>query len=180
MHAIKPIKRSDCEALVSMKGAKLLGVKYHYFPPFDGTGYVGVTGVDDSLPAVEFDFGHLGKKTITWAMAGTLEGLSVFSGAYSGIASEVLDASQREAWCQHIGQSIISVAASWQISNEGCPESLWAIRLGFAKGSVVIALGTTRSDIEYIPDELVVIFEPSLARSYRPRGAAQSSWGTDV
>lgn len=81
----------------------------------------------------------------------------------------------RDAWREYIGDRIISVAASWQVSGEDCPESLWAVRLSFAGGSIVIALGTAYPHLDYQPDELVVVFDMSLARSYKPMHVSDSS-----
>jgi len=177
-----PITRADCAALVSLKDARLSGVTYHYLPPSDGMYYAGgETGVDHMLAAVDLHLGDSGMVAITWAMAGELEGLAILNGeSYSGIGTEVLDAADREAWREHIGKRITSVAASWQISGENCPESLWAMRLSFAVGSIVIALGTAYPRLAYQPDELVVVFDMPLARSYRPRHVSDSSWGAPI
>lgn len=176
-----PVTRADCAALASLKGARLSGVTYHYLPPVDGTYYAGgEMGVDCDLAAVELGFGDSGITAITWAMDGELEGLGILSGeSYSGVGTEVLDAADREAWREHIGERIISVAGSWQISGEDCPESLWSVRIGFAAGSIVIALGAA-PDMDYMPNELVVVFDMSLARSYKPRHVSDSSWGAPI
>ncbi|KAA3607484.1 MAG: hypothetical protein DWQ01_14945 [Planctomycetota bacterium] len=177
-----PITRADCARLASLKDARLSGVTYHYFPPADGTYYAGgEKGVDHILAAVDLDLGDRSTTAITWAMAGELEGLGILEGeSYSGIASEVLDAADREAWREHIGNRITSVAASWQISGEDCPESLWSIRLNFATGSIVIALGTAYPHLDYEPDELVVVSDKSLAHSYKPIHVSDSSWGAPI
>src|SRR5262245_12013342 len=101
----------------------LSGVTYHYLPPADGLYYTGGDkGVDHMLAAVDLDFGDRGTRAITWAMAGELEGLAILEGSYSGIGTEVLDADDREAWREHIGDRITQVGASWQVSGN-CPES---------------------------------------------------------
>jgi hypothetical protein len=113
-------------------------------------------------------------------MSGELEGLAILGGEpYSGIGTEILDAADREAWRQHIGNRITSIAASWQFSGENCPESLWSLRISFASGSIVIALGTAPV-LDYMPNELVVVFDMSLARSFRPRHVSDSSWGAPI
>ncbi len=122
------------------------------------------------LAAVDLDFGDRGTTAITWAMAGELEGLAILDRqSYSGIGTETFDAAAREAWREHIGERITAIGASWHKSGENCPESLWALRLSFAVGSIVIALGTDYPHLDYQPDELVVLFDTSLARSYKPR-----------
>lgn len=176
-----PTTRADCAELASLKGALLAGVTYHYLPPADGTYYIGdEKGVDCDLVAVELDLGVRGITSITWAMAGELEGLAILKGeSYSGIGTEVLDAADREAWREHVGKKITAVAASWQISCEKCEESLWSVRFSFGAGSIVIALGSA-PDLDYMPNELVVVFDASLAHSYKPRHVSDNSWGSPV
>jgi hypothetical protein len=162
-----------------MVGARLSGTRYHFLPPAGGGGYFGGgDGVDAQLTALELDLGEHGSWTITWAMEGELEGLSLLGKdeSYSGLADETVAAGDRDAWRDHLGQAIMSVAGSWQVSGKTCPESLWALRLDFATGSVVVALGAVDQGIDYMPDELVVVFNPALADSYRPNQARQSAW----
>ncbi|MGE3966579.1 MAG: hypothetical protein AB7I09_20965 [Planctomycetota bacterium] len=136
--------------------------------------------MDCDLAAVDLHLGNRGMTSITWAMAGELEGLAILDGeSYSGIGDAVLDAADREAWREHIGKSITSVAASWQVSGEDCPESLWSVRINFGEGAIVIALGTG-PNIDYMPDELVVVFDMSLAQSYKPNHVRDSSWGAPI
>lgn len=177
----EPITRADCAGPASLKDARLSGVGYHYLPPANGAYYAGgENGVDCDLAAVELHLGDRGTMAITWAMSGELEGLGIVEGKpYSGIGTEVLNAADREAWRQHVGSRITSIAASWQISGENCPESLWALRLSFAAGSIVIALGTGPV-LDYMPNELVVVFDMSLAQSYKPRHVSDSSWGAPI
>lgn len=179
-----PITRADCGLPASLTGAQLSGVTYHYLPPADGTHYAGgEKGVDCDLAAVDLDFGDRGTTAITWAMVGELEGLAILPGeSYSGIATEVLDATDREAWRAYIGERVTSVGVSWQISGESCPESLWALRLTFAAGSVVVALGAVDPylALDYMPDEVVVLSDMSLARLYQPCHVNDSSWGASI
>jgi hypothetical protein len=179
---LTPVTRSDCDSLAHIDGARLSGVTYHYLPPPDESGYSGgEIGVDCDLAAVELDLGERGTATITWAMSSTFEGLAVLTGeSYPGVATETLDAADRDAWRDCVGSTITSVAASWQVSDPKYPESLWAARINCAAGSIVIALGTVSPGIEYMPDELVVIFDVSLARSYKPHHVNESSWGTPI
>jgi hypothetical protein len=185
--ALQPVTRADVGVLTSAAagiiGARLSAVIYHYLPPADGPGYAGGgDGVDADVAAVVLDLGDRGRRTITWAMQGELEGISILGQevSYSGLADKTVDASSREAWRDHIGDTITSIAAAWQVSGDGCPESLWAMRLDFSAGSVVVALGTADHDIEYMPDELVVVFDTTLAGAYRPRHVSESAWGQRI
>jgi hypothetical protein len=185
-----PMTRADCNALASLKGARLSGVTYHHLFRYDESGdplrgYAGgEKGVDSYLAAVDLHFNERRTTAITWAMDGWFQGLGALSGeSYSGIATDHSDAAGREAWHEHIGDTIRSVAASWHSSHEDFPESIWAVRFDFSRGSVVIALGSTwhaSPAIEYMPDEIVVVFDPSLARSYKPPAVNESSWGSSI
>lgn len=136
--------------------------------------------MDADLAAVVLDLGDR-SRAITWAINGEAEGLSVLDGwSYKGLADTSTDASSREAWRDHIGDTITSVAASWQDSTESQHACLWALRLDFSTGSVVVALGTADQEVEYMPDELVVVFDATLAAAYRPKHAHASAWGQRV
>jgi hypothetical protein len=190
MTTFTPMTRADCNALASLKGARLSGVTYHHLFRYDESGdplpgYAGgEKGVDSYLAAVDLHVDERRTTAITWAMDGWFQGLGILKGeSYSGIATDHSDAARREAWREHIGDTIRSVAASWHFSYESAPESIWAVRFDFSRGSVVIALGgTSRTNpaIEYEPDEIVVVFDPSLARSYKPHHVSESSWGSPI
>lgn len=184
---MQPVIRTDAGTLASvateMAGARLRSVTYHHLPPAHTSEYAGGgDGVDADVTAVVLDLGEHGRRTITWAMAGEVEGIAILGRdvPYSGLADKVIEASDREAWRDRIGDTITSVGAAWQVSGDGCPESLWAVRLDFLAGSVVVALGTVGDGIEYMPDELVVVFDARLAAAYRPRQASDSSWGRPI
>jgi hypothetical protein len=183
----RPFARADLNALTSehsgIVGACLAAVSYRYLPPIDGSGYGGGgERVDGDIAAVVLDLGERGLRTITWAMDGALEGLAILGddAAYAGLIDETVDASTRAGWRRHIGTRITSLGAAWHISGEGCPESLWALRLECPQGPVVVALGMADDDISYVPDELVVMFDRELATAYRPRHVAESAWGSAI
>ena len=114
-------------------------------------------------------------------MHGELHGISIVDDeAYSDPGAKSIEASSRDAWRGHIGGTIASVGAAWQVSGDGCPESLWALRLDLSAGSVVLALGTDFPEIDYMPDELIVVFDPALARAYRPPHVNDSAWGEQL
>lgn len=178
-----PITRSEARTLAELVGAKLSGVDYYYLPWYESEpGYSGgEDGVDSEPEAVALHFGDSGSWVITWAMDGEFEGLAALpTSSYSGDASEILEASNREAWRRYLGGTIESVAASWQISGEECPESPWAIRLDFTAGPCVIALGVPTPNIDYAADELLIIHDASLARAFRPPHVRDSAWGSPI
>jgi hypothetical protein len=178
-----PVTRADAEGLSALIGAKLAAVSYHYLPPAEGPAYVGgEDGFDADITAVVLEFAHQRPTTITWAMLGDMEGLAFLDepATNSDTADATVDASDRDAWRVHRGDAVTSVGGAWQVSGEGCPETLWAVRLGLAAGSIVVALGTADPHLDYMPDELVVVFDESLARKYRPRHVSHSAWGERI
>ena len=86
-----------------------------------------------------------------------------------------------EPWRSVIGRPLTDVATVWHQPGESPDRYLWSVRLCFADDkSVVLALGAPRAgDLEYMPDELLVIKDPHLARMFRIPGATQPAWGAD-
>lgn len=151
---------------------------YHYLPWLDGQEYRDCAAGVDELVAIDLQFENRGTIAISWFQFDTLEAIGILDGeSYVGVGGEVLDGSQREAWRKHIGETITEVGVSWHDSGEGAPESLWALRLGFATGSVVIALGELAPELKYIHDSIVVMFDESMARSWRLPHVELSAWG---
>jgi hypothetical protein len=164
-------------------GARLGAVTHHYLAPADGCGYSGGgDGVDADIAAVVLDVADRGRRTMTWAMEGGLEEIAVLGDqeSCSSRADTIAVASAREAWRDHIGSTITAIGAAWHVSGDACPESVWAIRLDFLSGSVVVALGAVNHAIEYMPDELVVLFDRARAEAYSPRHVTGSAWGKRV
>ncbi len=186
----KPLTRADCPRLVSLEGATLSGVVYHHLPQSDDDlSYAGgERGVDSHLAAVDLDFGEHVAVAVTWAsIVDSVEGLAVLPAPYLGVGSEVLDASDRDAWRNHIGRKVQLVAAAWQTSCEDGPETIWSVRFTFDTGSVVIALGDLEggdaSRLVHTANSVVVVFDESLARAFPPYpqyGVSGSSWGSPI
>ncbi|MEV1129774.1 hypothetical protein [Agromyces sp. NPDC049794] len=119
----------------------------------------------------------------SWAMDGLREGLAVeltVSGMPDSIANgDLLDVSSIPDWMSQLGGSIVGIAVTWHVPNEGCPEMPWSFRLDLSNGSsVVIALGEADgSAFAYSPDSLLVFFDSELARGYRIPASSTSSFG---
>jgi hypothetical protein len=176
-----PTKRSDLAALEFLLGKPIAAISYHYLFPAGGKQYAGgEQGLDSDLAAVVLDLGSHGTVLITWAMIGEWQGLVIIPRAsYPELGgTEVLNASSREGWRELVGHEIVGIGASWQISGENCPESMWALRIDTTAGSIVIALGYAAPEVEYMPDELVVIIDPTIAHSYQPEHVDDSAWGS--
>ena len=174
-----PLQQFSISWLRSFIGARLKGISYLYVPLTDKEAYEGDKGIDDQLTAVVIEFENQNRIVITWAMEDQFEGLAIFKDeTYTEIGNKIIDAGDRAGWHKFLDQNITAVGVSWQVSGEGCPESLWALRLSFLKGDVVIALGSNNnSDLNYMPDELLVIFDPALAKGYHPKHTKEAAWG---
>jgi hypothetical protein len=119
---------------------------------------------------------------ITWDRDDLVEGLSISIPEEVVPQGEMMSVvvSDSPQWLPLIGQEISCVAFGWQISESGCPESLWSLRVEFATGaSVVFALGERDDGLvpSYFPDSLLVIFDEQAARSYAHLGAIGNAWG---
>ena len=76
---------------------------------------------------------------ISWAMDGVLEGigLDIEPEAKSIPRDDETDVTATPRWLHLSGQSVGEFGSAWHIPNEGCPETLWAVRLSLNGGSVV-------------------------------------------
>ncbi|WP_194892584.1 hypothetical protein [Catenulispora pinisilvae] len=118
----------------------------------------------------------------TWERDGVVEGISVGyladvpeSGGSVGVRADTTG-----QWAPIMGRKVQNVVFAWQESDTDAPPSLFSTRIDFEGGaSVAIALGEIGGNGEprYFPDSLVVLFDESLARNYRPAWAMASAWG---
>lgn len=166
-------------------GARLAGVTYHYLVPRESDDYVGGgQGLDADLVSVVLDLGERGCQTITWAMGGRSEGLVILRGSapYPGLPKDLIDVSSKPSWARFIGERVVEVGAAMHVADVGAAPSVWALRLGFDVGAIVVALGTVDDEfrLAYAPDELVVVFDEVVPKAYRPRHADQSAWGRSI
>jgi hypothetical protein len=118
---------------------------------------------------------------VSWAMDGVVEGIDLRIRRTSGTTLEIdeTDATATSEWQSLAGQVIVEVAAAWHVPNEGCRDTLWAVRLSLSEGStIVVALGEVEADIvQYQPDALVVLFDERAARAYQPPASAGTAFG---
>jgi len=126
---------------------------------------------------------QLGARAVTvgWSRENLVEGLSVRiddSLRHRDESQSRIDVSSLAPWPILIGSTIVETAVAWHITEDGCPESVWSVRIATsAQRSVVIALGELDDGPSYYPDALVVIFDESTARQYRPASSQSSAWG---
>lgn len=159
----------------NLAGSKLTGVNY-----------LGPAGVDwdpgkPESPVHEVEMAVLlsfeGRRVrIDWAQDKFDEGLSIqFDvGAPSEWSDRSVGASQY--WEPQIDRSLSAVSVAWHRQASEAEEVVLGLVLGFEGGGhVAIALGEIQDHaIVYLPEELVVIFDAGMARSYL--GFAAQSW----
>jgi hypothetical protein len=121
---------------------------------------------------------------VSWAMQGFVEGIDLRIRRNSGTKLEAneTDVTTTPQWRGAVDNTVDEVAGAWHVPNEGCPDTLWSVRLSLCGGSAItIALGEIRSKlVEYQPDALLVIFDEAGARAYGPPASAESAFGTAI
>ncbi|CAM5595877.1 MULTISPECIES: hypothetical protein [Streptomyces] len=121
--------------------------------------------------------------SLSWAMDGLREGIAIEfrepGESDADLPGDTIDVSDHVDWGRFLGANIEEISPAWHIPNKGCPEMPWAYRLRFSNESnLVIALGASDGErFTYMPDELIVFFDESLAASYRIPGSETSSLG---
>lgn len=119
---------------------------------------------------------------VSWAMHGLVEGIDLRVRRSSDRVLEIdeTDVTATPEWRSLVNHVIAEVAAAWHVPNEGCPHTLWAVRLSFSEGSTIaLALGEIETDIvQYQPDALVVLFDEKAARAYKPPASVDTAYGT--
>jgi hypothetical protein len=121
---------------------------------------------------------------LEWGISNYDEFLNIVDSPDEGGAAavtDVLDATGLPQWRPLVGSAITGFGVATQQSEDE-RQLLWSIRLDVENGvSVVVALGETEGELpSYQPDNLVVIFDPEMARSYRFPGASESAWGHEL
>ncbi|MFF1487299.1 hypothetical protein ACIGZH_32680 [Streptomyces sp. NPDC058319] len=121
--------------------------------------------------------------SLSWAMDGLNEGMAIElrepGESDADLPGDTVDVSDHVDWERFLGVDIVEIIPAWHVPNDGCPEMPWAYRLGFSnKSSLVIALGSAEGEgFAYMPDELIVFFDESLAASYTILASDTSSRG---
>lgn len=113
---------------------------------------------------------------VGWSMDGFIEGLNAkLNDTEEAASMEEVDVSETPDWRRLLGETIVSVQAAWHIPSDGCPQTLWGIRI-FVSGdfSVAVSLGKVEDGkLEYQPDALLVLFdEPRTTAFAAATGAA--------
>lgn len=168
----------------AVTGRRLVGVRYRSVPGSswpDGNSAETIHEVDMDV-IIRLDDGT--SAVVSWAMDGLVEGIDLRIRRSSGTALETdeTDVTAALEWRSLVDHVIDEVAAAWHVPNEGCPDTLWAVRFSLSDGSTIaVALGEVESDIvQYQPDALVVLFGETAAHAYQPPGCADTAFGTAI
>jgi hypothetical protein len=165
-------------------GRRVVGVRYRSAPGSswrDGNSATAIHEVDMDV-AMTLDDGT--SAVVSWAMAGLVEGidLRIQPRSRTLLEADETDVTTTSEWRRVVGHVIDEVAAAWHVPNEGCPETVWAVRLSFSEGTALaIALGEVEDDVvQYQPDALVVLFGEASADAYKPLASARTAFGTAI
>jgi len=169
----------------ALTGRQLAGVRYRSAPCSrwpDGSSLSEIHEVDMDVILVLND-GNTA--VISWAMDGLVEGLGLQIWTDSDamtLRNDQTEVSATPEWRPLVGETVDAVGGAWHVPNEGCPDTLWAIRLSLSGGSsVAVGLGEVEDDVvQYQPDALVVLFGEAAARRYRAPASVESAFGTTI
>jgi hypothetical protein len=120
---------------------------------------------------------------LQWEMDGLNEGLGIEllsdPGELSAARVERIDVSDHADWKPLLGRTFEGVAFATHFPNEGCPETVWSMRIDLSGAAhVTLALGESKGGrIGYQPDALVVMFDGEDARAYRIPAGTLPAWG---
>lgn len=169
------------EWIRAVVGRELVGVRYRMLSGSHWVHSPMPAGVHEVDWDVVFRFDDEKRAIVGWSMDKFVEGLSLtLNGAAVADPMEEVDVSDSPEWRRLIDQRIVSVETAWHVPNEGCPETLWGIRLLGTHSSVAISLGKVDGGkLQYQPDAVIVLFDEEAAAdyvsaagsAYRPEGA---------
>ena len=119
---------------------------------------------------------------VSWAMDGLVEGIDLRIRRTALLESDETDVTATLNWRSLVNRVVEGAAAAWHVPNEGCPETLWAVRLSLGEGSAIaVALGEVETGtIQYQPDALVVLFDEKAAPDYQPLGSTDTALRTAI
>jgi len=169
---------------LALSNRQIVGVRYRNAPGSswpDGNSADAMHEVDMDV-MVMLDDGNVA--VVSWAMAGLVEGidLRIRREAEPSLEFGETDVTASPEWRARLRRAIKEVAVAWHVPNEGCPDTLWAVRFSLSNGPpVTIALGKVEADVvQYQPDALVVLFDEVAARAYQPPASAGPAFGQAV
>jgi hypothetical protein len=141
-------------------------------------------GFDGASMGVELHW-EASANELKWMMEGEREGVAVvFDQTPADLSKDrtkSVPVPDEARWRRTYGTVVMAVGVSWQRPTADV-DAVWAVRLEFSSGqSIVVALGEWRDGtLQYIPDQLVVIFDAAIARSYGIEAGGEPAWGHNI
>lgn len=164
----------------ALTGRRIVGARYRSVP---GSGWLDERSAK-SMHEVDMDVRLLlddgTSAVVSWAMAGLVEGIDLR--IEQNRDDDEIDVTDTPEWRSFVDHVIEGVAAAWHVPNEGCPDTLWAVRLSLSERcAIAVGLGRVEADVaQYQPDALVVLFGETAARAYRPPASGATAFGTPI
>ncbi|MBO9532557.1 MAG: hypothetical protein J7513_06265 [Solirubrobacteraceae bacterium] len=110
---------------------------------------------------------------VTWGVDGPDAGMAIVErDAFVG-EGPVVTATSASEWAGLTGATVRAVFPSWQRGRDS--DTLWSLRLAFASGDLVIAIGGLHS--ARVMDEIVATRNDAVARSLHSPSAVTDAWG---
>jgi len=180
-----PDERRTVEArLRGMVGRSLRGVNYLDPDTSDPWRIKAHPGFDAASMGVELHW-EASDTELKWMMEGELEGVGVvFDQTPADLSKDRTKSApvpDETRWRRAFGAVVVAVGVSWHRPAADLA-AIWAVRLEFSSGqSIVVALGELRDGtLQYIPDQLVVMFDAAIARSYVIEAGGEPAWGHNI
>lgn len=123
---------------------------------------------------------------LRWKMNGVSESLTAdfvdSEPLWQALGLREFASSSEARWSGLVGSRILAVGMSTHRPDESCPRQLWAVRLSLeTHRAVVVALGELSPEgLSYMPDSVVVIFDPTVAAEFKIPAGESEAWGVDV
>lgn len=123
---------------------------------------------------------------LSWSTPGREEGLALALDRTGECTSneliDLVDVGGKLEWSGIIGHSIKSVGISFYVHADDSSVRPWSFRIEVSDApSVTIALGEVSDNtLHYMPDNLLVIFDETIAQWYLIPDSPQSAWGETI
>ncbi|GBE24031.1 hypothetical protein BMS3Bbin02_00296 [bacterium BMS3Bbin02] len=161
------------DGLVALRGERIRAVRYLIPSSSDDFTVGTLEHSHEASTGIELETYSSVVLSLVWKMQGVCEGLAI--GIFPASTFErarrlrAFDVTSLDQWQARVGSAIVEVGAAWHVPADGCPLTLWSLRLMFDSGTAVtICLGEQRSGVGlcYMPDSVLAIFDRSLAESF--------------
>jgi hypothetical protein len=183
LHRAEDPRLADLAAVLT--GDRVTGVRYVMPTGVGWTADDALDNVHEVEMGVEVVVGSGRVLTLEWATPGIDEGLSIAvrdPGESPEGPGNRVDVSDDARWAGIVGHRIDHLAVAFFEHYDDASVRPWSFRISVDGGAgATVALGEIDgSEIGYLPDNLVVIFDEATARGYRIADALQPAWGSVI